>query len=78
MLAPVARIDHTTVDQIHKLKENQRGLDFLTAMGPELFSAPGTSGSLMSGFMKVTGGINIGVKIIADDDPLKISQTAVE
>ena len=47
-------------------------------MGPELFSAPGTSGSLMSGFMKVTGGINIGVKIIADDDPLKISQTAVE
>ena len=78
MLAPVARIDHTTVEQIHKLKENQRGLDFLTSMGPELFSAPGTSGSLMSGFMKVTGGINITVKIIADDDPLKISQTAVE
>ena len=43
-----------------------------------MFPSPSVDGKIMSGFFKLTGAGNFGMGMLCDDDPLKISQFALE
>ena len=78
MLAPVARVDRCSAKVLKDQAENENLIKFMMSIGPEMFPKPNVDGSVTSAFMKVSGGANMGMGLVCDDEPNKISQKGLE
>ena len=78
MLAPVARVDRCSAKHLKDQAENQNLIKFMVSIGPEMFPTPNVNSSVSSGLMKISGAANLGMGLVCDDDPTKISQEGLD
>ena len=78
LLAPVARVDRCTASHLRDHAVNQNLIKFMTSLGPEMFPTPSVDGHITSGIFKITGAGSLGMGMLCDDDPKKISQAGME
>jgi hypothetical protein len=55
MLAPVMTIHNMECQKMQKMKDNERAVQLLKAIGPDLFPKPQADGKITSNLVQVTG-----------------------